>query len=193
MRRVFVLAIFLLFDGCGTVPLEPVPVRLALNVPVVSVNVGGGAKVFMQVLDERPEKNADPQGKYDHDAVAPILPVDDPSPALQDLFAKRLSALGFDVLNIPDPLSTRLDIVLQKLEYGRYSTTGPCFHIDASMTGSVYKANARVIDKNYLRTYGDISQSTTRDRNWVEAKTNKVLAQLVEKLLSDLELLAALK
>jgi len=193
MRRLFVLAIFLLIDGCGTVPLEPVHVRLALNIPVVSVNIGRGAKVFVRVLDERPEKNADAQEKYDYDAVAPIIPVDDPGQTFQDLFTKRLSALGFEVVSTPDPLSTRLVIVFQKLEYGRYSTTRPRFHIDASMTGSVYKANTRVIDKNYFRTYEEFSRSTAQDPDWFEAKTNRVLAQLVEKLLSDLELLAALK
>ena len=96
------------------------------------VNIGRGAQIFLRVLDARPEKITDAQKNYV--AVAPILPVDDLGGMLQIFFAKRLSALGFELLIAESKLSTNLDIAIQKLEYGTYSTTPARVHIDALAT-----------------------------------------------------------
>ena len=55
------------------------------------------------------------------------------------------------------------------------------------------KNNARVIDKTYFRSYHEVSPSKGPDPNWLEEKANKALSQLIEKVLADLELVAALK
>jgi len=189
MRTFSSLVFICLITGCGPAALEPVHVRLAPSVPIVSVDIGRGAKLFLRVADARPEKIAVAQNK----ANALILPVNDVVSLFHELLTKRLSALGFELLIAPDALSTRLDVALQKLAYGRYSTTPPRVHIDASLTVALYKNNTRVIDKNYSKTYEEVSPSMGLSPSWFEDKTNTVLSQLIEKLLSDLELLAALK
>ena len=189
MRTFSSLVFICLITGCGPAALEPVHVRLAPSVPIVSVDIGRGANLFLRVADARPEKLAVAQNK----ATAPIVPVNDVVSLFHELLTKRLSALGFELLIAPDALSTKLDITLQKLQYGTYSTTPPRTHIDTSVTVAVYKNNTRVIDKNYLKTYEEVSPSLGFSPSWFEEKTNMVLSQLIEKILSDLELLAALK
>jgi uncharacterized lipoprotein YajG len=191
MRKVLSLALIFLITSCGTVALEPAHVRLAPDIPLVTVNLGRGAQVFLRAMDARPEKIADVQKKYVE--VAPILPVENLGQMLQDLFAKRLSALGFELLIAPNALSTRLDIASKKLEYGRYSTDPPLVHIDASMTVAVYKNNTCVFDRNYSRIYEEESPAMGPNASWLEERSNIVLSQLIEKILADLELLAALK
>lgn len=148
MSRVSSLALICLITSCGTIALEPAHVRLAPDVPIVTVNLGRGAQVFLRVLDARPEKITDAQKEYVE--VAPILAVDDLGQMLQDLFAKRLSALGFELLIADDKFSTSLDITIQKLQYGTY--TAPArVHVDVLATVEIYKNNVRVTEKAYSR------------------------------------------
>ena len=191
MRKFSSLALIFVITSCGSVALEPAHVKLAPDVPLVTVNLGRGAPIFLRVLDARPEKITDARQKYVE--AAPILPVDDLGQMLQDLFAKRLSALGFELLIADDKSSTSLDIAIRKLQYGTYSTTPARVHIDASATVEIYKNTARVTEKAYSRIYEEESPAMGPSGSWLEDKSNTVLSQLIEKILADLELLAALK
>lgn len=72
LGRLFLLAILGLVYSCGMVPLQPVHLRVALDVPLVSVNIGRRAKVFVRFVDDRSQKTADTQKS--HVETAPYYP-----------------------------------------------------------------------------------------------------------------------
>lgn len=190
MKRLFLLTPSLMIACCGTVPLAPRQVGLALDVPLLTLDLGAGAKVFLRVVDGRSTTTADMNYKFDE--VAPILPVGDLSHAIQNSLSNRLSALGYDVVSTEEPSATNLDLTVQVLEYGRYSTKPERLHIDASISIAVYKGETHIIEKGYVRNYEQVGKASEMDQKWLETKVNLMLSQLIEKLLADLELLAAL-
>jgi uncharacterized lipoprotein YajG len=180
----------LVIAGCGAVPLLSRSLEVALDVPILTVELGAGSKVFLKVVDERPEKNVDPS--ITHEAVAPIFPHGDFASALQEALGKRLTALGYELVGAEDPAAARLNVEVRTLSYGRYSTKPQQLHIDASLFSTVYKGETCRIEKAYTRDYMQVGDAADMKQTWFEGKTNRLLSELVEKMLADLELHAAL-
>lgn len=191
IEKLFLLVFSLLIAGCGAVPLQSRSLEVALDVPLLTVNLGGGSKVFLKVVDERPEKNANPSETYE--AVAPIFPRSDLAYAFQEIMGKRLTALGYDLVGAEDPAALRLNVAVRTLSYGRYSTKPQQLHIDASLFSTVYKGETCRIEKAYTRDYMQVGNAADMKQTWFEEKTNRLLSELVEKMLADLELHAALQ
>jgi uncharacterized lipoprotein YajG len=190
MKRLFFLTLTLMMAGCATAPLSSRSLELALDVPLLTVNLGAGSPVFLKVIDDRPERNANPMETYK--AVAPIVPRSDLTDAFKEVLGKRLAALGYDILSTDDPTVTRFNVAVRTLSYGRYSTKPQRLHIDASVFTAVYKGETCRIEKAYTRDYTQDGDAADMEQAWFEEKTNRLLSELVEKMLADLELHAAL-
>jgi len=191
--------LLLLVSGCGLMQTTE-HVVLALQVSVTPINIGLGARVFLNVVDERPQRILGEISvqKLTGDSwqVGSIttLASGDPSLLMHDSLRSGLLSLGFDVQPSPEASSAYLEIHLRSLGY--YFSYGYSYNIDsvsnfvASAEADVHKGRTLAFQRVYNISVQPITWGTRRGR---EEKINAVLADLIGKILADLELLAALK
>lgn len=189
--RVQLLAFLFLIGGCSSAALQHMPIRLTPNLPVVSVDIGQGAKIHLRVVDERPKTTENHATAAS--AINVITTSDDQENTLRTLFAERLSKLRFDLRELPDDEVATLEIKLRKLAYGIYSTKPRRIYIDASIAAGVNRHPSPVIEKSYYRSYSENLPAMGANADWLEKRVNQVVSRMIEIILSDLELLAALK
>lgn len=208
----FVIAIAHLIGGCGFLASRPLEVSLAPQVSTPSVNIGGGTKIYLSVLDQRLEKNLGSRVDdaaldrirkltlgnilFPGEARGTISPSEDFVEVIQKSLRSGLASLGFETLAAPEASAPTLKVSVQDLRYSSlwpHSGTGGSFN--GTIVGKLYKGDTLPYEKSYsysleLRpsSFGPIVA-----RSWFEENFNAALSDLMSQLLADLELLKALR
>lgn len=189
----FLLAIVFFVAGCA--PSAPLTISLALKVPTVPLNIGGGTKVYPSVLDQTDKilgyRARDAWRQYQ----GPISVSEDVGTVMLKSLKDGLSSLGFETLVSAEPSAPTLEVTAQGLRYEIMTgTTIAVANFSATITVKIHKDTtllyAMRYDNSHERTYNHLRAS---DRSWFEENFNAVLADLIGQLLTDLELLKALR
>jgi hypothetical protein len=201
----FIVAVAQLLSGCISTEYEPLQISLAPRVPTVPINIGAGTKVYLSVLDQRPEKTlgyrqivARWQGMarspmYEGSGIVSVS--GDVEALIRNSLKDGLTSLGFEVLNAPGLTVPKLEFTIQNLAYQSFHpSSGLGATFNAGFTGKLYKGDALLYEHLYHYPHG---QRTTAcrptNRNCFEENFNAALSDLMGQILADLELLKALR
>ena len=206
VRIGFLLAIILFVAGCAGQGFQPQQVTLAPRLLSVAVRIGGGAKVYITVADERGTNSYFLGYKADTHTFgrAEITTSDDIRIIYQKALSEGLANLGFNVVNGPDPAVPNLEVSLRRFLYMGF---GPNFYVvqiryvTAAATVRVRRRQTEagggqlvsvVREKSYEVYHYDNSRSVPNPGQ-VEERINAALSELMTKLLVDVELLTFLR
>jgi YajG family uncharacterized lipoprotein len=201
----FIVAVAQLLSGCIFTEYEPLQISLAPRVPTVPINIGAGTKVYLSVLDQRPEKTlgyrqivARWQGMarspmYEESGI--VLVSGDVEALIRNSLKDGLANLGFEILNAPEPSVPKLEVTVQNMAYQPFHpSSGLGASFNAGFTGKLYKGDALLYEHLYHYPHG---QQTTAcrpaNRSCFEENFNAALSDLMSQILADLELLKALR
>ena len=217
----FIIAIAYLMSGCIYTEYQPLGISLAPKVPEAGVNIGRGTKIYLSVLDQRPEKILGYRGfvprrtgwgiPLRHEVSGTISASEDIVALVQKSLKDGLASLGFEMLTAPEPSVPKLEVAVQRLIYemigipvwGSHGYAGlNNAKFSCLLTGKLYKGDTLLYEKSYfhhsreypVRSAGDeIFIREVQRQRWFEENFNAALSDLMGQLLADLELLAKLK
>src|SRR5262245_57401631 len=204
IRIGFLLGIIFFAAGCA--PSAPLSISLALKVPTVPLNIGAGTKVYPTVLDQRQDEILGYRAKdtrlwwerrfrLEYVDQGPISVSEDVGTVILKSLKDGLSSLGFETLTTPEPPVSKLEVAIQRLRHEVVDKSG-LNHSNFSgiLTGKVYKGDKLLYEKSYVssreHTYNHIRASVS---SGFEENFNAVLSDLMGQILTDVELLKALR
>src|SRR5262245_4858488 len=201
----FLIAIAYSMGGCGFIANQPLEVCLTPKVSNPSINIGRGTNIFLSVLDQRTEKLlgyrwhvANWQG-LGLEVRGTISASEDVSEVIQKSLKDGLTSLGFVTLAAPDPSAQRLEVTVQHLRYsglnrGRSAPASIPLQVDfnAIIVGKVYEGDTPLYEKSYDYSSPQYWWGLIH-RSYFEENFNAALSDLIGQLLTDLELIKALR
>jgi uncharacterized lipoprotein YajG len=200
----FLLAIVFFAAGCA--PSAPLAISLAVNkVPTVPLNIGAGTKVYLSVLDQRTAKILGYRamvlrwqglgiGKgFRHVDEGPISVSEDVEAVILKSLKDGLSSLGFETLVTAEPSAPTLEVAVQSLRYELFACCSEA-NFSGTITAKIYKDTRLLYEKTYDNYRADrYTHFRASDRSWFEENFNAALSYLIGQLLTDLELIKALR
>ncbi len=188
MRHLFFLAVMLSFL-CGCV-FTPQQVTLRPVVTVAEANVGNDVELAVKVVDERPDRALGRRGSALMTG-AQITTDQDVAGIIYEQLVEGLKKKGFNSVAYEENFPRRLKVEVRLIKY--YTSTG--FWTGGVHTSAALKAVAANSDKvyeNFYRVENEkrvvfVPGAKTNDR-----LINEVVSEVLQKLLSDQDLMAFL-
>ncbi len=199
INAIVTITIILMLGGCAP-RLITREVVLAPQVSVTPINVGSGAKVYLTVLDGRPQLTLADYFCQACNAHVRASTSGDVGLVLRESFRTGLSTLGFEVLPTPEASPVSLEIQLLSLQYmpvidkrGYFEALDIVAEAKAEIRRGRTRASQEITFEKMYRAGGRYTEFYYFTDRRGEEKTNTVLSELIGRILADLELLHALR
>ncbi len=182
MKKIFILISSILMASCASSSQD---VRIEIFPSVAESNTGSGIILSVTVDDSRPSGVIGTTGEttqiYTSQDLAETIGL-----AMVDAFSKQ----GFSVSAASNPAAVRMTVALEDLSYTRDG------NLVTTIVNTTSKMRVTLEGKNFGKNYSNSEEriipfSSSEETN--NSQLRSILETLIERIVSDQELLAAIK